>query len=105
LYPTLYTISSLFVHCPYCFAFFFTDTPTTEIYTLSLHDALPIWRFTPSPLGKSSLSVKGWPGLNISYTQAVRSEPAKSLSEGKGLSCCGTSIFEESLAAEVEKLK
>src|SRR5687768_17693121 len=22
--------------------FFFTDTPTTEIYTLSLHDALPI---------------------------------------------------------------
>src|SRR5206468_11329388 len=25
-----------------CFIFFFTDTPTTEIYTLSLHDALPI---------------------------------------------------------------
>src|SRR5438046_9513048 len=24
--------------------FFFNDTPTTEIYTLSLHDALPIWR-------------------------------------------------------------
>src|SRR5215210_9552652 len=24
--------------------FFFHDTPTTEIYTLSLHDALPIWR-------------------------------------------------------------
>src|SRR5688572_32538975 len=23
-------------------SFFFTDTPTTEIYTLSLHDALPI---------------------------------------------------------------
>src|SRR5690349_24231293 len=23
---------------------FFTDTPTTEIYTLSLHDALPIFR-------------------------------------------------------------
>src|SRR5687768_17695598 len=37
--------------CPYsCSArvrlpttFFFTDTATTEIYTLSLHDALPIW--------------------------------------------------------------
>src|SRR5207248_4223021 len=27
----------------YCF-FFFNDTATTEIYTLSLHDALPIWR-------------------------------------------------------------
>src|SRR5438874_6451451 len=25
-------------------AFFFNDPPTTEIYTLSLHDALPIWR-------------------------------------------------------------
>src|SRR3712207_6888930 len=24
--------------------FFFNDTATTEIYTLSLHDALPIWR-------------------------------------------------------------
>src|SRR3954467_16006389 len=26
--------------------FFFNDTATTEIYTLSLHDALPIWAFT-----------------------------------------------------------
>src|SRR3954464_1932294 len=25
-------------------SFFFNDTATTEIYTLSLHDALPIWR-------------------------------------------------------------
>src|SRR3712207_7339930 len=28
--------------------FFFNDTATTEIYTLSLHDALPIWP-PPSP--------------------------------------------------------
>src|SRR2546430_16453706 len=27
---------------PPCFFFFFNDTATTEIYTLSLHDALPI---------------------------------------------------------------
>src|SRR2546430_16800768 len=26
-----------------CIFFFFNDTATTEIYTLSLHDALPIW--------------------------------------------------------------
>src|SRR5439155_14889346 len=26
------------------FVFFFKDTPATEISTLSLHDALPIWR-------------------------------------------------------------
>src|SRR5207249_12253383 len=25
------------------FFFFFNDTATTELYTLSLHDALPIW--------------------------------------------------------------
>src|SRR2546421_12792704 len=37
-------ISTLF---PYTtlFFFFFNDTATTEIYTLSLHDALPICRF------------------------------------------------------------
>src|SRR2546422_1726389 len=29
---------------PLFFFFFFNDTATTEIYTLSLHDALPIWR-------------------------------------------------------------
>src|SRR2546426_4571270 len=29
------------------FFFFFNDTATTEIYTLSLHDALPISGYTP----------------------------------------------------------
>src|SRR5258705_10344544 len=33
----------LFVH--FSFFFFFNDTATTEIYTLSLHDALPIFTF------------------------------------------------------------
>src|SRR2546428_4790851 len=31
--------------CPSTFFFFFNDTATTEIYTLSLHDALPICAF------------------------------------------------------------
>src|SRR5215467_15732167 len=31
------------------FFFFFNDTATTEIYTLSLHDALPITALTASP--------------------------------------------------------
>src|SRR5206468_13069885 len=30
------------------FDFFFNDPATPDIYTLSLHDALPIWRGTPS---------------------------------------------------------
>src|SRR2546425_9007924 len=40
--------------------FFFNDTATTEIYTLSLHDALPIWlggghcpAHRPAPLRQS----------------------------------------------------
>src|SRR2546429_9128374 len=31
-----------FLRIPFFFFFFFNDTATTEIYTLSLHDALPI---------------------------------------------------------------
>src|SRR5699024_11314338 len=42
------SISRFFCHTSplplFSFFFFFTDTPPTELYTLSLHDALPIWR-------------------------------------------------------------
>src|SRR3989454_4961179 len=41
-------------HSHLCFFFFFNDTATTEIYTLSLHDALPI--LPPSPTKSSNLS-------------------------------------------------
>src|SRR3712207_7405326 len=43
-----------------CF-FFFNDTATTEIYTLSLHDALPILSSTSFflPLEKDTLSSDG----------------------------------------------
>src|SRR2546427_1066456 len=34
------------LHIYFFFFFFFNDTATTEIYTLSLHDALPIYRLT-----------------------------------------------------------
>src|SRR2546426_6474054 len=35
--------------------FFFNDTATTEIYTLSLHDALPIWT------GAVPMANSSWP--------------------------------------------
>src|SRR5256885_12829926 len=36
------------MHAAFLFFFFFNDTATTEIYTLSLHDALPIsWEQGP----------------------------------------------------------
>src|SRR5258707_8807653 len=37
------------------FFFFFNDTATTEIYTLSLHDALPICRGGKGPLSRRHL--------------------------------------------------
>src|SRR6266567_8820037 len=50
------------------FFFFFNDTATTEIYTLSLHDALPIPPGTPVRLAKSTSNLfrfrdQGDPGL------------------------------------------
>src|SRR6266540_7028249 len=41
-------LSLNFSLCRFFFFFFFNDTATTEIYTLSLHDALPICA-PPSP--------------------------------------------------------
>src|SRR2546425_13355901 len=54
----------------YIFFFFFNDTATTEIYTLSLHDALPIscsvWsrnsRAKPSRIGKCLSQKSLWRG-------------------------------------------
>src|SRR2546428_9469295 len=48
----------------FLFFFFFNDTATTEIYTLSLHDALPIsgpanWELGSYPEGAGNLPVSG----------------------------------------------
>src|SRR5262249_60564160 len=39
--------------------FFFNDTATTEIYTLSLHDALPIYHAEAAPAARSVARVGG----------------------------------------------
>src|SRR5256885_16380541 len=39
----IYTFNICSLSLSHLFFFFFNDTATTEIYTLSLHDALPIW--------------------------------------------------------------
>src|SRR3972149_12012904 len=41
---------------------FFNDTATTEIYTLSLHDALPIWGLLEGAKGVqlAALGLKNW---------------------------------------------
>src|SRR5438105_8080529 len=42
--------------------FFFNDTATTEIYTLSLHDALPIPARTSPTSRPTTTSTNGWSG-------------------------------------------
>src|SRR2546422_3471500 len=57
---------------PYCFFFFFfNDTATTEIYTLSLHDALPIWmKVTMEKVLAGLLSVVSG---QLSFSHLIRS--------------------------------
>src|SRR5438552_17489060 len=52
MYTYLFTI---YIHQSISFCFFFNDTPTTEIYTLSLHDALPILSTNDWNLGVDGL--------------------------------------------------
>src|SRR5207249_10631151 len=42
-----------------CFFFFFNDPAPTEIYTLSLHDALPIWTGIRQPAGWTACASPG----------------------------------------------
>src|SRR5258705_578291 len=50
-------IAHFFCARPSFFFFFFNDTATTEIYTLSLHDALPILERVPVP---GDVNVRGF---------------------------------------------
>src|SRR3712207_7854016 len=61
--------------------FFFNDTATTEIYTLSLHDALPIFlsdlaifSFLTSSFSTSSISERISSRLIVSISRIGRSE-------------------------------
>src|SRR5438094_5520314 len=62
------------------FFFFFNDTATTEIYTLSLHDALPIseragevlnaaWRHLNPPSDEKPADVRGWVQIDRKSTR------------------------------------
>src|SRR3712207_8540694 len=50
--------------------FFFNDTATTEIYTLSLHDALPIWK-TTSSFHDKTLNDLDIEGTYLNITKAI----------------------------------
>src|SRR5437660_892754 len=73
LQQVLHCMSVLFVftdrrfcllHYRYLFLFFFNDTATTEIYTLSLHDALPISGEAPTTVIYAVCKTSGHSGVN-----------------------------------------
>src|SRR3712207_8800839 len=49
------------------FSFFFNDTATTEIYTLSLHDALPIYKTATTTASVSSTAVAAQESYCLKY--------------------------------------
>src|SRR5215216_8037020 len=58
----------------FSFFFFFNDTATTEIYTLSLHDALPISSRTCPPSSAASSSLAVGPALAATRSEEHTSE-------------------------------
>src|SRR3712207_7476840 len=59
--------------------FFFNDTATTEIYTLSLHDALPIWRRSVRrPLGRPGTGYLGAVACPTSPSASPSTKPTPS---------------------------
>src|SRR5687767_15745255 len=57
-----------------CCCFFFNDPATTEIYTLSLHDALPIWLGQRLGHGVDREVARGQIALEVSALKRHRSE-------------------------------
>src|SRR3712207_8467105 len=70
--------------------FFFNDTATTEIYTLSLHDALPISTTTTASSSTwCSTSVSS--GRSASYAATTRSRPTTSTTS-MSTACCSARV-------------
>src|SRR5260370_40272756 len=71
--------------------FFFNDTATTEIYTLSLHDALPIYvyRAALSQLGRGVLVVHGLQDRVIPLAHARQVAEGLGVAQPRWLDRCG----------------
>src|SRR5437762_7778382 len=86
-----------------CTIIFFTDTAPTKIYTLSLHDALPISKISsiPKRLGRRSRGCKPRPNLAVSFcANAWRS--IRSLSAGKNFFRLASAIRSEEHTSELQ---
>src|SRR5256885_1975894 len=81
-FENIYTMS-------FFFFFFFNDTATTEIYTLSLHDALPISRIARGLFDALGLERAHWVGTSMG---------------GAIGTVCASGLFEPSLRARIATL-
>src|SRR5258708_9459966 len=75
---------------PPVIVFFFNDTATTEIYTPSLHDALPI-SYSWSPGGAITASITVSPTSTTTYTVTVTDALTHCANSGTGTVTINTS--------------
>src|SRR2546427_12097089 len=77
-----FLLMSTFTYSPFDFTiyffFFFNDTATTEIYTLSLHDALPISSGVSPTLRRMSQAPAGTATVLLTAVRASTSRDRKS---------------------------
>src|SRR6266700_2281807 len=94
------------------FFFFFNDTATTEIYTLSLHDALPIFdrlhtdgaHLDPDPVGPDAVEDRKSTRLNSSHVKisyAVFCLNKKKTRFGETVSFIGVDNFRRLLSSGI----
>src|SRR5256885_9966454 len=87
----MFTLSSVSVL--YAF-FFFNDTATTEIYTLSLHDALPILQ--------AIVKEQRAPGLTVTTVPKPSAGPGEVLIRVRHAGVCGTDLRSEEHTSELQ---
>src|SRR5205814_9932184 len=77
-------------------SFFFNPTPTTQIYTLSLHDALPISGARPAP-------ARAWRGSG--RCRSAGAEPGFPARRGRSSSAGGAGGRSEEHTSELQSLR
>ena len=74
--------ASFAIKIEFVFCFFFNDTATTEIYTLALHDALPICWECDSLMGGGALSMHGSYVIDIiSYLSGKKAKSVNGMTQ------------------------
>src|SRR5256884_9586320 len=86
------------------FFFFFNDTATTEIYTLSLHDALPISIAVPDPALRERVLAPAGARLGVEFVKRDGSLLRRQLGQiDTGKLHGAVSVLQENLSGIVER--